>query len=193
MKKTLCYLKVFGKVLGGSLLVLSGIILILLGYMQLCIAISTVIAHKLNVAEFHVEPFVVLPPILLFVAIGITFAIIADSDCCDDNNKPKKKAKKKAIKKVIKKLPPKIGNQWTNPLRPSHLLGEIVGHEPKPRHEVVKRLWGHMKKHGLQDKKNRRMLNVADNPLTKNLFHPKKVVSMFEMTKLISKHLHEVK
>ena len=73
------------------------------------------------------------------------------------------------------------------PLKPSEALGEIVGAKPLPRTEVVKKLWVYIKKHDLQDKKNRRNIN-ADAAL-KPVFGGKSQVSMFEMTKLVSKHL----
>ena len=56
-----------------------------------------------------------------------------------------------------------------------------------PRTEVTKKLWGYIKKNSLQDAKNRRMIN-ADAKL-KAVFGGKGKVSMFEMTKLVSKHL----
>mgnify|MGYP001175427879 CR=1 FL=1 len=58
---------------------------------------------------------------------------------------------------------------------------------PYPCTEVTKKLWGYIKKHGLQDNKNRRMINADDN--LKVVFGGKKQVSMFDMTKLVSKHL----
>lgn len=67
------------------------------------------------------------------------------------------------------------------------LLGEVVGHTPIPRTEVTKKLWAYIKKRGLQDDKNRRMIN-ADAALLK-VFGGKKSVNMFEMTKLVSRHL----
>jgi upstream activation factor subunit UAF30 len=62
-----------------------------------------------------------------------------------------------------------------------------VGDTPIPRSEVTKRVWAYIKKKGLQDKKNRRMINADDN--LKVVFAGKKQVSMFDMTKLVSKHL----
>ena len=62
-----------------------------------------------------------------------------------------------------------------------------VGSKPLPRTQVVKKLWVYIKKNGLQDTQNRRMIN-ADAKL-KEVFGGKKQVSMFEMTKLVSKHL----
>lgn len=73
------------------------------------------------------------------------------------------------------------------PLNVSPELAEVVGKGPMPRSEVVKKLWEYIKKHGLQDPKNKRNIN-ADAPL-KKVFGGKETVSMFEMTKLVSKHL----
>ena len=72
-------------------------------------------------------------------------------------------------------------------LTPSSELAEVVGSKPLPRTEVVKKLWKYIKKNGLQDKKNKRNIN-ADAKL-KAVFAGKSVVNMFEMTKLVSKHL----
>jgi upstream activation factor subunit UAF30 len=73
------------------------------------------------------------------------------------------------------------------PLQPSASLSEVVGSKPLPRTEVTKKIWQYIKRNGLQDKKNRRMIN-ADDKLGA-VFGGKKQVSMFEMTKLVSKHL----
>jgi len=73
------------------------------------------------------------------------------------------------------------------PLNVSGELAEVVGKGPMPRSEVVKKLWVYIKKHNLQDAQNRRNIN-ADANLQK-VFGGKKTVNMFEMTKLVSKHL----
>ena len=73
------------------------------------------------------------------------------------------------------------------PMTPSAALSEVVGAKPLPRTEVTKKLWAYIKKNGLQDKKNKRNIN-ADEAL-KAVFGGKKTVNMFEMTKLVSKHL----
>ncbi len=75
-------------------------------------------------------------------------------------------------------------------MKPMHIspeLAEIVGKGPMPRSEVVKALWVYIKKHNLQDPQNKRNIN-ADADL-KKVFGGKDTVSMFEMTKLVSKHL----
>jgi chromatin remodeling complex protein RSC6 len=63
----------------------------------------------------------------------------------------------------------------------------LSGAKPIPRTEVTKKLWAYIKKNGLQDKKNKRMIN-ADETL-QGVFGGKKSVNMFEMTKLVSKHV----
>ena len=76
---------------------------------------------------------------------------------------------------------------FMKPVQPDATLAEVVGAKPIPRTEVTKRLWAYIKKNGLQDKKNRRMIN-ADTAL-KAVFGGKSSVNMFEMTKLVNKHL----
>jgi chromatin remodeling complex protein RSC6 len=76
----------------------------------------------------------------------------------------------------------------TKPVKPDEQLAAVVGADEIPRPEVVKRLWDYIKAEGLQDEKNRRMIN-ADEKL-RPIFDGKHQVSMFEMTKLVSKHLH---
>ena len=76
---------------------------------------------------------------------------------------------------------------FMRPVTPSATLAEVVGAKPIPRTEVTKKLWAYIKKNGLQDKKNRRMIN-ADAKL-KAVFGGKASVNMFAMTKLVSKHL----
>jgi chromatin remodeling complex protein RSC6 len=76
---------------------------------------------------------------------------------------------------------------FMKPLQPDAALAEVVGNKPMPRTEVTKKLWAYIKKHGLQDAKNKRMIN-PDAKLAA-VFGGKKAVSMFEMTKLVSKHM----
>ena len=73
------------------------------------------------------------------------------------------------------------------PLNVSSELAAVVGKGPMPRSEVVKKLWAYIKKNGLQDQKNRRNVNADEN--LKKVFGGKSTVNMFEMTKLVSKHL----
>ncbi|KYG62874.1 SWIB/MDM2 domain-containing protein [Bdellovibrio bacteriovorus] len=109
---------------------------------------------------------------------------------------PKKAAKKAAPKKAAaaKKAAPKKAATKRKPnaafmkaLTPSAALAAVVGASPLPRTEVVKKLWAYIKKNGLQDSKNKRNIN-ADAKL-KEVFGGKTTVSMFDMTKLVSKHL----
>ena len=76
---------------------------------------------------------------------------------------------------------------FMKPVQPDDKLAAVVGSKPLPRTELTKKLWVYIKKHGLQDKKNRRNIN-ADAALLA-VFGGKKTVSMFEMTKLVSKHV----
>ena len=81
----------------------------------------------------------------------------------------------------------KTNSAFMKPLTVSADLAAVVGKGPMPRSEVVKALWAYIKKNNLQDPKNKRNIN-ADENLTK-VFGGKKVVNMFEMTKLVAKHL----
>ena len=76
---------------------------------------------------------------------------------------------------------------FMKPMTPSSLLAEVVGSKAIPRTEVTKKLWAYIKKHGLQDTKNKRNINADDK--LKAVFGGKKQVTMFEMTKLVSKHV----
>ena len=93
-------------------------------------------------------------------------------------------AKKKA-KKAGKKRKPNAA--FMKPMSPTGPLAAVVGSSSMPRTEVTKKIWGYIKRNGLQDKKNKRMIN-ADEKL-KPVFSGKSQVSMFEMTKLGSRHL----
>lgn len=107
--------------------------------------------------------------------------------------KPAKKAAKKPVKKAAKKAAPKKKTArkpnpaFMVPLTPSPALGEVVGTKPLPRTEIIKKIWVYIKKNGLQDKTNRRMIN-ADAKL-KTVFGGKSQVSMFELAKVVSKHV----
>src|SRR5947199_5252854 len=88
---------------------------------------------------------------------------------------------------MAKKAKRKPSAAFMKPMTPSPALAEVVGAKAIPRTEVTKKLWAYIKKNGLQDKKNKRMIK-ADDAL-KAVFKGKAVVNMFEMTKLVSKHL----
>lgn len=91
-------------------------------------------------------------------------------------------AKKKVVKKKRKPNP-----AFMKPMKISDALAEVVGSKPLPRTEVTKKLWAYIKKNKLQDQVNKRMINADAN--LKAVFGGKNKVSMFEMTKLVSKHL----
>jgi len=80
----------------------------------------------------------------------------------------------------------KANAAFMKPVQPSEKLSAIVGNKPIPRTEVTKRLWAYIKKHNLQDPKNKR--NIKGDDALKAIFG-KPVVNMFEMTKLVGKHL----
>ena len=94
-------------------------------------------------------------------------------------------AKKKAAKKSGAKRTPNAA--FMKPMTPSSQLATVVGTTPIPRTEVTKKLWAYIKRKGLQDSKNRRNINADEN--LKPVFGGKAQVSMFEMTKLVNKHL----
>lgn len=116
-----------------------------------------------------------------------------------------KKGAKKSAKKVAKKAPAKKKTAvkkaapakkakkrtpnaaFMAPKSPSGPLTAIVGEKPLPRTEITKKLWAYIKKNGLQDSKERRMINADDK--LKPVFGGKSKVSMFEMTKLVNKHI----
>ena len=88
--------------------------------------------------------------------------------------------------KAKKKSARKPNAAFMKPVTPSAALAEVVGSKPIPRTEVTKRLWAYIKKHGLQDKKNKRMIHADDS--LKPVFG-KSSLNMFEMTKAVAKHL----
>jgi len=100
----------------------------------------------------------------------------------------KKAKKKKAAKKPAKKKSARKPNAaFMKPVMPDAKLAAVVGSKGLPRTELTKKLWAYIRKHGLQDKKNRRMINADANLMA--VFNGKKQVSMFEMTKLVNRHV----
>jgi len=95
-------------------------------------------------------------------------------------------AKKKA-RPAKKKSKRKPNPAFMKPMKPSAALAAVIGSNAMPRTEVTKKIWGYIKRKGLQDKKNRRMIN-ADEAL-KKVFGGRAQVNMFEMTKWVNKHL----
>jgi upstream activation factor subunit UAF30 len=118
--------------------------------------------------------------------------------------KAPKKVAKKAAKKVVKKAPKKVAKKaapkkaakkksarkpnaaFMAPLTLSDALAKVVGNKPMPRTEIVKKIWVYIKKNGLQDSKNRRMINADAN--LKPIF-VKDQISMFEMAGALNKHV----
>lgn len=98
-----------------------------------------------------------------------------------------KKAAKKAAPKKAAKTKRKPNPALMQPMTPSPILAEVVGSKPQPRGQITKNLWAYIKKNGLQDQKNRRQINADDK--LKKVFGGKSSVNMFEMTKLVSKHI----
>lgn len=102
---------------------------------------------------------------------------------------PKTAAKKTTTKEAGKKTAAKSSARKPNaafmaPLTPSPALAEVVGNKPMPRTEIVKKIWEYIRKHNLQDKENKRMIN-ADEKL-KPVFNGKSQISMFELAKLVN-------
>ena len=106
--------------------------------------------------------------------------------------RPAKKAAKKAAKRPVKKAAKKKSKRKPNaafmaPLNVSDKMAVIVGSKPIPRTQIVKKIWDYIKKHDLQDKKNRRMINADAN--LKPVFGTKSQVSMFELAKIVNNHV----
>jgi upstream activation factor subunit UAF30 len=111
--------------------------------------------------------------------------------------KAAKKSAKKAAKKSAKKAPKKKAAKkksarkpnaaFMAPLTPSANLADVVGSKPLPRTEIIKKIWAYIKKNGLQDSKNKRMIN-ADGKL-KPLFGGKNQISMFDLAKVVTNNV----
>jgi upstream activation factor subunit UAF30 len=106
--------------------------------------------------------------------------------------KAAKKVVKKAAKKVAKKAVKKAAKRKPNAafmaaLTPSATLAAVIGSKAIPRTEIIKKIWDYIKKNKLQDSKNRRMINADEKLLA--LFAGKKQVSMFDLAKIVSKHV----
>ncbi len=98
--------------------------------------------------------------------------------------KTARRSAKKAKRGGAKRTP---NAAFMRPMQPDAALGAVVGNSPMPRTEVTKKLWGYIKRSGLQDAKERRMINADDK--LKAVFGGKGRVNMFEMTKLVNKHM----
>jgi upstream activation factor subunit UAF30 len=110
--------------------------------------------------------------------------------------KSAKKAAKKSAKKAMGRRPAatrksaakrKPNAAFMQPLTPTSALAAVVGPNAQARTEVTKKIWGYIKRNKLQDAENKRMINADDK--LREVFGGKRQVSMFEMTKLVSKHL----
>ena len=99
----------------------------------------------------------------------------------------KKAGRKKAARKAAPRKKRAPNPAFMRPMQPDDALGAVVGASAMPRTEITKKLWAYIKRNGLQDSKNKRMIN-ADDKLGR-VFGGKKQVSMFEMTKLVNKHI----
>ncbi|MFZ5973118.1 MAG: SWIB/MDM2 domain-containing protein [Bacteroidota bacterium] len=103
---------------------------------------------------------------------------------------PKKAAKKpakKAAKPAKKKSARKPNAAFMAALTPSATLAAVIGNKAVPRTEIIKKIWDYIKKNKLQDAKNKRMINADAKLLA--LFGGKKQVSMFDLAKIVSKHV----
>jgi chromatin remodeling complex protein RSC6 len=107
--------------------------------------------------------------------------------------KSAKKSAKKAVRRTAKKAAKKSGKKRTpsaafmKPVRPDSALSAVVGSNPLPRTELTKKLWAYIKRNGLQDSKNRRAINADEN--LRPVFGGRSQVTMFDMTKLVNKHV----
>jgi upstream activation factor subunit UAF30 len=92
-----------------------------------------------------------------------------------------------AKKKAAKKSKRKPNAAFMKPMKPDAALAAVIGSNAMPRTEITKKLWAYIKRNGLQDKVNRRNINADDK--LKVVFNGKSCVSMFDMTKLVGKHI----
>jgi chromatin remodeling complex protein RSC6 len=109
--------------------------------------------------------------------------------------KSARKGAKKSAKKTMGRKPAKKKSAakrkpnaaFMKPMTPSPVLAAVVGPAAQARTEVTKKIWGYIKRNKLQDAVNKRMINADDK--LREVFGGKRQVSMFEMTKLVSRHL----
>ena len=105
----------------------------------------------------------------------------------------KKSAKRSSARKATRKTAKKSGKKRTpsaafmRPVQPDNALSAVVGSSPLPRTELTKKLWAYIKRNGLQDSKNRRAITADDKLLP--VFGGKSQVTMFDMTKMVNKHV----
>ena len=103
------------------------------------------------------------------------------------STKKSKKVRKAARKAPKRKSARKPNAAFMKAMTPSSTLAAVIGGSPMPRTEVTKKLWAYIKRNGLQDRVNKRMIN-ADEKL-RPVFGGRSQVSMFEMTRLVNNHL----
>ena len=115
----------------------------------------------------------------------------ARKSAAKSTRKASAKSARKTTKKATRKAAPKKKRTpnaaFMRPVQPDEALGAVVGSNAMPRTEITKKLWAYIRKNGLQDAKERRMINADDK--LRDVFGGKKQVSMFEMTKLVNKHI----
>jgi len=99
----------------------------------------------------------------------------------------KRKSSKKSKIRKAKKSGRKPNVAFMKPMTPSSTLAAVIGGSPMPRTEVTKKLWAYIKRNGLQDRVNKRMINADDK--LRSVFGGRSQVSMFDMTRLVSNHL----
>jgi len=114
--------------------------------------------------------------------------VVAKAKAAEKKVVKKVTAKVKAVKKTVAKKVKRAPNPaFMKPMQISDALAKVVGSKPMPRTEVTKKLWDYIKKNKLQDSVNKREINADENLM--RVFGGKSKVSMFEMTKLVNKHL----
>jgi upstream activation factor subunit UAF30 len=114
--------------------------------------------------------------------------VVAKAKAAEKKVVKKVTAKVKAVKKTVAKKVKRAPNPaFMKPMQISDALAKVVGNKPMPRTEVTKKLWDYIKKNKLQDSVNKREINADENLM--KVFGGKSKVSMFEMTKLVNKHL----
>ena len=96
-----------------------------------------------------------------------------------------RKSARKSAKKSAKKRTPSAA--FMRPVQPDSQLAAVVGSSPLPRTELTKKLWAYIKRNGLQDSKNRRAINADDK--LRPVFGGRSQVTMFDMTKMVNKHV----
>lgn len=108
----------------------------------------------------------------------------------------KKPAKKRPVKKAVKKVAKKVAKKksarkpnaaFMAKLTPSSVLADVIGSEPRPRTDMIKKIWDYIRSNNLQDQQNKRMINADDK--LRVLFGGKSQVSMFDLAKIISQHV----